>query len=211
MRIAKYGRGAKALVKRAKPWGANAVAPSLLVAAMPDQSIASRLADFPPDWGRRVAFSSIDGEIDFATLRAGMLGFAGWLAGHAGVERGSRVALCLPKSLEAVQVIYGIHAAGAAYAPLQFDGPPARLAAILEFARTSSSADNARDGGTARRRDGAGADAANPIHRNRPVRQRLEVSAGRDSSTRPAGSSQPRRSCGHRLHLRAQRASPRAS
>lgn len=126
------------MVEEQRPWsssrnlGGQCRRPVFVVVAMPDQSIASRLADFPPDWGRRVAFSSIDGEIDFATLRAGMLGFAGWLAGHAGVERGSRVALCLPKSLEAVQVIYGIHAAGAAYAPLQFDGPPARLAAILE-------------------------------------------------------------------------------
>src|SRR4029077_4449805 len=47
-------------------------------------------------------------------------------------QRAGRFALCLPKSLEAVQAIYGVHAAGAAYVPLQFDGPPARLAAILD-------------------------------------------------------------------------------
>lgn len=126
------------MVEEQRPWsssrnlGGQCRRPVFVVAAMPDQSIASRLANFAPDWGGRVAFSSIDGEMDFATLRAGMLGLAGWLAAHAGVGRGSRVALCLPKSLEAVQAIYGIHAAGAAYAPLQFGGPPARLAAILD-------------------------------------------------------------------------------
>ena len=46
-----------------------------------------------------------------------------------------RVAICLPKSLEAVVAIYGVLASGAALVPLQFRGPPARLAATLAATR----------------------------------------------------------------------------
>lgn len=85
----------------------------------------------PRAWAERVAFSSSLGAIDFGRLREAMLGFAGWLPVEAGVRRGDRVAVCLPKSLEAVQAIYGILAVGAAYVGLQHGGPLARASAIL--------------------------------------------------------------------------------
>ena len=98
---------------------------------MSDYPIVRPLMTMPRDWEGRTAFSSGDGTLSFAALRQGMLGFARWLLREAGVKPGDRVAFCLPKSLEAVQAIYGILAAGGAYVGLQFRGPPARLAAII--------------------------------------------------------------------------------
>ena len=48
-----------------------------------------------------------------------------------GVERGDRVGLWLPKSLEAVTAIHGILRTGAAYVPVDPTGPAVRAAAIL--------------------------------------------------------------------------------
>jgi clorobiocin biosynthesis protein CloN4 len=98
---------------------------------MSDYPITRPLMTMPRDWERRTAFSSAAGALDFAALRRGMLGFAGWLVREAGVKPGDRVAICLPKSLEAVQAIYGVLAAGGAYVGMQFRGPPARLGAII--------------------------------------------------------------------------------
>ena len=64
-----------------------------------------------------------------------MLKMAGWLARERGVRPGDRVAICLPKSLEAVVTIYGVLASGAALVPLQFRGPQARLEAALAATR----------------------------------------------------------------------------
>jgi amino acid adenylation domain-containing protein len=55
--------------------------------------------------------------------------FAASLAG-AGVERGDRVALFLPKSVEAVTAVYGIMKAGAAYVPIDPKSPSMRAATI---------------------------------------------------------------------------------
>src|SRR5271155_3551726 len=48
-----------------------------------------------------------------------------------GVDRGYRVGLWLPKSLEAVTAIHGILRTGASYVPVDPTGPAARAAAIL--------------------------------------------------------------------------------
>ena len=48
-----------------------------------------------------------------------------------GVDRGDRVGLWLPKSLEAVTAIHGILRTGASYVPVDPTGPPARAAGIL--------------------------------------------------------------------------------
>jgi amino acid adenylation domain-containing protein len=104
------------------------VAESLLMEELP---IVRRLLDLPRAWTDRTVLRSAAGRLNFGELREGMLRIAAWLATEAGVRSGDRVAICLPKSLEAVQTICGILAAGAVYVPLQFRGPPARLAAIL--------------------------------------------------------------------------------
>jgi amino acid adenylation domain-containing protein len=102
---------------------------------MRDHLIVPRLLEIPRDWESRTAFATASGTLTFAGLRDGMLRFGGWLAREAGVKPGDRVALCLPKTLETVQAIYGTLAAGATYVPLQFEGPPARLGAILASIR----------------------------------------------------------------------------
>ncbi len=48
-----------------------------------------------------------------------------------GVDRGDRVGLWLPKSLEAVTAIHGVLRTGAAYVPVDPTGPAARAAGIL--------------------------------------------------------------------------------
>jgi len=48
-----------------------------------------------------------------------------------GVERGDRVGVWLPKSLEAVTAIHGILRTGASYVPVDPTGPPVRAASIL--------------------------------------------------------------------------------
>ena len=48
-----------------------------------------------------------------------------------GIDRGDRVAVCLPKCVEGVQAILGILSAGAAYVPIDHVTPPDRLAQIL--------------------------------------------------------------------------------
>jgi amino acid adenylation domain-containing protein len=50
---------------------------------------------------------------------------------HAGVGRGDRVGLYLPKSIDAVATIFGVLKAGAAYVPVDAAAPAARNAYIL--------------------------------------------------------------------------------
>jgi amino acid adenylation domain-containing protein len=76
-------------------------------------------------------FASAGGRLTFGALRDGALHVAGWLKEEHGIGPGDRIAICLPKSLEAVQLIYGILCAGGCYVPLQFNGPSQRLRAIL--------------------------------------------------------------------------------
>src|SRR5262249_54489956 len=64
--------------------------------------------------------------------RDGMLRMAAWLDREGGVRPGDRVAISLPKSLEAVVTIYGVLAAGAAFVPLPFRGAASRLYAALD-------------------------------------------------------------------------------
>ena len=89
------------------------------------------LLEFPSAWAARRAIASRTGHLTFAEMREGMLRCSRFLRERHGVGPGDRVALCLPKSLEAVQVILGILATGAAYVPIHFQGPAARLNSIL--------------------------------------------------------------------------------
>jgi len=54
---------------------------------------------------------------------------------EAGMAAEQRVAVCIPKSLEAVVLIHAVFAAGAAYVPLEFQSPVERLAAVLDAVR----------------------------------------------------------------------------
>ena len=67
--------------------------------------------------------------LDYATLEQRSNRFARSLVAH-GVRRGDRVALCLPKSPDAIVALYGIMKAGAAYVPGDPASPASRLAYI---------------------------------------------------------------------------------
>lgn len=69
--------------------------------------------------------------ISYADLDALSDAVAAWLCRH-GVRRGDRVGVLLPKSIDAVAAIYGSMKAGAAYVPVDADGPPSRAAWILQ-------------------------------------------------------------------------------
>src|SRR5262245_42157498 len=102
---------------------------------MSDHPVVRRLLRLPAGWRERQAFRTASGSLSFEALREGMLRMAAWLGREAGVQQGDRVAVCLPKSLEAVIAIYGILASGAAFVPLQHRGPPARIHAALRSIR----------------------------------------------------------------------------
>jgi L-proline---[L-prolyl-carrier protein] ligase len=97
--------------------------------------LVSRLMHMSQTELGRTVFLWSGGSMTFGQLRDRMLRLAGWLSDCAGVRPGDRVALCLPKSPEAVLLMYAILAAGAVFAPLQFRGPPERLNAILTSMR----------------------------------------------------------------------------
>ena len=71
--------------------------------------------------GRRFTYAELSCAADRLATR-----MARW-----GIERGDRVGLWLPKSLEAVAAIHGILRAGASYVPVDPTGPAARAAAIM--------------------------------------------------------------------------------
>jgi len=98
-------------------------------------AIAERLMNLSPEQLRRDLFASAASRSSYADVREGMLAYAAWLTEGEGIRPGDRVALCLPKNLETVTAIYGILCAGATYAALQFQGPPARLHLILASLR----------------------------------------------------------------------------
>ena len=104
---------------------------SLLGLSMADRFVVTTALAFPEAWAGRQAFASSMGQLTFADMREGALRSCRLLHEQYGVGTSDRVAFCLPKSLEAIQIILGILAAGAAYVPLQFRGPPARLNSIL--------------------------------------------------------------------------------
>jgi L-proline---[L-prolyl-carrier protein] ligase len=69
--------------------------------------------------------------LSYAGLERAAAALASRLA-RWGIERGDRVGLWLPKSLEAVTAIHGILRSGAAYVPVDPTGPAVRASAILE-------------------------------------------------------------------------------
>ena len=103
----------------------------------PDASsaeIVETLLRIPENWLGRTVFAASEGKLTFAQLREGMLQSAAWL-GKRDIRPGDVVAVCLPKCLPAIQWVYGVFACGAIYAPLQFNGPPSRLNAIITSLR----------------------------------------------------------------------------
>ncbi len=98
---------------------------------MTDPSFVSRLASFPREWDGKVAYSSSLGRLSFAALRDDLRRLATWLRTETGLGADDRVAVCLPKSLEAITAHFAVLYAGGVFVPLQHLGPAPRLAALL--------------------------------------------------------------------------------
>ncbi|HXQ41712.1 MAG TPA: AMP-binding protein [Candidatus Udaeobacter sp.] len=98
---------------------------------MTSDQILGRLRDLSSASPDRTAFVSAEGSLSFGRLHRTALELAAWLAKEGGVRPGDRVAIALPRSLEGVQAIYGVLAAGAVYVPIPVQGPAARVEAIL--------------------------------------------------------------------------------
>ena len=75
-----------------------------------------------------------DGQrLSYAQLRFAVQALAGHLAAH-GVGEGARVAVLLPRSMQAVTVLLAVMWAGGSYVAIDPDGPPARLSLVLDDA-----------------------------------------------------------------------------
>ncbi|MFZ5635864.1 MAG: non-ribosomal peptide synthetase [Pseudomonadota bacterium] len=75
-----------------------------------------------------------DDRLDYAAFNAGANRLAHWLRDR-GIGRGDRVALCVQRSVRAVEAIFAIMKAGAAYVPIDPAYPTARIAMTLADAR----------------------------------------------------------------------------
>lgn len=98
-------------------------------------NLVSGLVEMAPAALERVAFRWSGGAMTLADLRMRMLRLAAWLGQEAGVGKGDRVVIALPKSPEAVVALYAVLAAGAVYSPVQHHGPPDRLNGIVASTR----------------------------------------------------------------------------
>jgi amino acid adenylation domain-containing protein len=85
--------------------------------------------------GARIALSLDDSVLTYAELDAGANRVANSLIRH-GVRVGDRVALWMPKSIEAIVSIWGILKAGAALVPVDPAAPVSRLATIARDCET---------------------------------------------------------------------------
>ena len=93
-----------------------------------------RAAERSPD---RDAIRSTTRALTYGELDEGASSFAAGLI-DAGVQRGDRVALYLPKSVDVVTAIYGIMRAGAAYVPIDPKSPGSRAATIARDCTVSA-------------------------------------------------------------------------
>jgi amino acid adenylation domain-containing protein len=94
--------------------------------------VIHRLMSLPGNWSGREAFRTTATSLSFGQLRESVLRSSAWLAGKFAIGPGDRIAFCLPKSIEAIQVMFGILAVGAAYVPLPILGPVLRQKQILD-------------------------------------------------------------------------------
>ncbi len=102
---------------------------------MQAHNLVAGLVEMAPAALERVAFRWSGAAMTLADLRTRMLRLGAWLGQEAGVGKGDRVVIALPKSPEAVVALYAVLAAGAVYSPVQHYGPPDRLNALLASTR----------------------------------------------------------------------------
>ena len=93
-------------------------------------SVPERLEAAAAHFADRPALLSASGEVKYEELLTWVRASAGVLR-HHGVTAGSRVACCLPQSIEAVVAVYAILWAGGSYVPMDPSDPVSRRLELL--------------------------------------------------------------------------------
>jgi amino acid adenylation domain-containing protein len=93
-------------------------------AQTPVHHLLDRVAQQSAD---RVAVAGASASLSYAELNASANRIAHLLRG-AGIGRGTRVGLCLEREPALLEALFGILKSGAAYVPLNYEHPPARIA-----------------------------------------------------------------------------------
>ena len=96
-------------------------------------TLHATILNLDPEWASRTAVKTPKGSLDYAQLREYSLRLARWLADQ-GCQRGDRIAVCLPKSIDSVIAQLGSMMAGAAYVPVDPTAPAQRQATIIALA-----------------------------------------------------------------------------
>ena len=100
---------------------------------MKADTLHATILNLDPEWASRTAVKTPKGSLDYAQLREYSLRLARWLADQ-GCQRGDRIAVCLPKSIDSVIAQLGSMMAGAAYVPVDPTAPAQRQATIIALA-----------------------------------------------------------------------------
>lgn len=100
---------------------------------MSQQTLHATILNLDPAWSERTAVKNSKGRVDYAQLRDYAVRLAHWLA-EQGCQRGDRIAVCLPKSIDSVVSLLGSMMAGAAYVPVDPTAPEQRQATIAALA-----------------------------------------------------------------------------
>ncbi|CDG83717.1 non-ribosomal peptide synthetase [Janthinobacterium agaricidamnosum] len=121
----------------AAPLMPDAAAPALLAGArlaQPPEAVLDALRRHAAETPQRLAVQQDGATLTYAELLLRVRQLAAQLR-ERGVRPDSRVVLLLPRAPETVAALLAILWAGAGYVPLDPDGPPLRIAAVLEDAR----------------------------------------------------------------------------
>lgn len=100
---------------------------------MNNAKLHATILDLDPAWAERPAVKMQKGFVTYSQFRDLAVRLASMLAGQ-GCQRGDRVAVCLPKSIDSVTSLMGVMLAGAAYVPVDPTAPAQRQATIARLA-----------------------------------------------------------------------------
>ncbi|WP_143484398.1 non-ribosomal peptide synthetase, partial [Pseudoalteromonas piscicida] len=95
-----------------------------------DRVTPACLSDIAKHKPQQIAVAFEDSEINYGEFALRVERLASYLIG-LGVQPGDRIALLLPRGIDAITAIYAVWQAGAAYVPIDVDYPQERVAYIL--------------------------------------------------------------------------------
>jgi amino acid adenylation domain-containing protein len=95
-----------------------------------------RILTLDSNWMERTAVKASKGELRYAQLQKTAFQIANYLHSK-GCRPGDRIGVCLPKSLESVQILLGALCAGVIYVPIDYKAPIARIETIVADAEAA--------------------------------------------------------------------------